>query len=186
MALTVPYAVASADGLKPEHRETVLFLLNSWKDHYSGNMRRSQYYEMRNMLKDLGISVPDSLQSLEVACGWGYKCVEVMRDHVSFDGFTAPEDSDMEALLKQVSRRNFMATRVGKAVNSALKYCFSMWVVTADDDGHAKITAYPPTLCTGIWDDVHERLESGMFVVRFARDHGRPTNRPDWVNPLSA
>ena len=44
MALTVPYAVASADGLKPEHRETVFFLLNSWKDHYSGNMRRSQYY----------------------------------------------------------------------------------------------------------------------------------------------
>ena len=184
MALTVPYAVASADGLKPEHRETVLFLLNSWKDHYSGNMRRSQYYEMRNMLKDLGISVPDSLQSLEVACGWGYKCVEVMRDHVSFDGFTAPEDSDMETLLKQVSRRNFMATRVGKAVNSALKYCFSMWVVTADDDGHAKITAYPPTLCTGIWDDVGECLSAGMWVVSFAKERGRRTNRPNWVDVM--
>ena len=184
MALTVPYAVASADGLKPEHRETVLSLLNNWRDHYSNNMLRSQYYEMRNMLKDLGISVPDSLQNLEVACGWGYKCVEVMRDHVSFDGFTAPENPDVETVLKQVSRRNFMGTRVGKAVNSALKYCFSMWVVTADDDGHAKITAYPPTLCTGIWDDSGECLSAGMWVVSFAKEGGRRTNRPNWVDVM--
>ena len=150
MAISIPYAVASAEGLSAEHRETVLELLNNWQSHYSGNVVRSQYYEARNMLKDLGIAVPDSLQGLEVACGWGYKCVEVMRDHVSFDGFTSPEDYDTEKLLKQVARRNFMPTRVGKAVNSALKYCFSMWVVTSDEEGHARISAYPPTLCTGI------------------------------------
>lgn len=92
MAISIPYAVASADGLRPEHRETVLGLLSNWQSHYRGNVLRSQYYEARNMLKDLGIAVPDSLQGLEVACGWGYKCVEVMRDHVSFDGFSAPED----------------------------------------------------------------------------------------------
>lgn len=184
MAISIPYAVASADGLRPEHRETVLGLLNNWQSHYRGNVLRSQYYEARNMLKDLGIAVPDSLQGLEVACGWGHKCVEVMRDHVSFDGFSAPEDPEMETLLKQVARRNCMATRVGKAVNSALKYCFSMWAVTADDDGHARIAAYPPTLCTGIWDDVGECLSAGMWVVSFAKERGRRTNRPNWVDVM--
>ena len=184
MALSIPYAAASASGLRPEHRETVLSLLSNWTAHYAGNVTRSMYYEMRNGMKDLGISVPDSLQSLEVACGWGYKCVEVMRDHVSFDGFTAPENPDVEEVLKQVSRRNFMGTRVGKAVNSALKYCFSMWVVTADEGGHAKITAYPPTLSSGIWDDAGECLSAGMFVVSFAKDRGRRTNRPDWVDVM--
>ena len=184
MAISIPYAVASASGLLPEHRKVVLELLHNWQSHYSGNLARSQYYEARNMLKDLGIAVPDTLSDLEVACGWGYKCVEVMRDHLSFDGFTAPEDTDTDALLKRISRRNFMDTRVGKAVNSALKYCFSMWVVTADDDGHARITAYPPTLSTGIWDDVHECLSSGMWVVSFACENGRVTNRPDWVDVL--
>ena len=29
MAISIPYAVASADGLRPEHRETVLGLLVS-------------------------------------------------------------------------------------------------------------------------------------------------------------
>lgn len=147
-------------------------------------MLRSQYYEARNMLKDLGIAVPDSLQGLEVACGWGYKCVEVMRDHVSFDGFSAPEDPEMETLLKQVARRNCMGTRVGKAVNSALKYCFSMWAVTADDDATRGIAAYPPTLCTGIWDDVGECLSAGMWVVSFAKERGRRTNRPNWVDVM--
>ena len=184
MAVSIPYAVASADGLSEAHREVVRELLSNWSSHYRGNMLRADYYEAHNMLKDLGIAVPDSLSDLEVACGWGYKCVEVMRDHLAFDGFTAPDDEDMDALLKQVARRNFMDTRVGKAVNSALKYCFSMWVVTADEEGHARITAYPPTLSTGIWDDVHERLSAGMWVVSFAKERGRRTDRPDWVDVL--
>ena len=184
MAISIPYAVASADGLSDEHREAVRCLLNNWQSHYSGNVLRGEYYDAKNMLKDLGIAVPDSLKDLEVACGWGYKTVEVMRDHVAFDGFSAVEDEDMDGLLRAIARRNSMDSRVGKAVNSALKYCFSMWVVTADEDGCARISAYPPTLATGIWDDVHERLESGMFVVSFARDHGRPTNRPNWVNVM--
>ncbi len=183
MAISIPYAVASADGLLDEHREAVRCLLNNWQTHYSGNILRGEYYDAKNMLKDLGIAVPDSLKDLEVACGWGYKTVEVMRDHIAFDGFTVADDADADEALRAVARRNSMDSRVGKAVNSALKYCFSMWVVTADG-GHARISAYPPTLATGIWDDVHERLESGMFVVRFARDHGRPTNRPDWVNVM--
>ena len=184
MAISIPYAVAAADGLSDEHREAVRGLLNNWQTHYKGNLLRSDYYEAKNMLKDLGISVPESLKNLEVACGWGYKCVEVMRDNIAFDGFSAPDDGDMDEILRAITRRNSMDSRVGKAVNSALKYCFSIWVVTADEEGHARISAYPPTLATGIWDDVHERLESGMFVVSFARDHGRPTNRPDWVNVM--
>ncbi len=182
--ISVPYAVAAADGLSEEHREVVKSLLNNWNSHYKGNLLRSDYYEARNMLKDLGIAVPDSLKDLEVACGWGYKVVEVMRDHIAFDGFSAPDDEDYDALLRSVAVRNSMDSRVGKAVNSALKYCFAMWVVTADEDGRARISAYPPTLSTGIWDDVHERLEAGMFVVSFERDHGRPTNRPNWVNVM--
>ncbi len=182
--ISIPYAVAAADGLSEEHRETVCSLLNNWSTHYNGNMLRSDYYEARNMLKDLDIAVPDTLKDLEVACGWGYKVVEVMRDHIAFDGFSVPGDEDLGDALRLVSVRNSMDSRVGKAVNSALKYCFSMWVVTADEEGHARVSAYPPTLATGIWDDVHERLESGMFVVSFAREHGRPTNRPNWVNVM--
>lgn len=183
MTVSVPYQVAAADGLREEDRETVRGLLNNWQTHYAGNVLRNSYYESHSMLKDLGISVPDSLKNLEVACGWGYKCVEVMRDHLAFDGFSV-EDERYDSDLRAMVRRNSLDVRVGKAVNSALKYCFSMWVVTADEEGHARISAYPPTLATGLWNDVSERLDAGMFVVRFKRENGVKTNHPDWVDVM--
>lgn len=109
MAISIPYAVASADGLSDEHREAVRCLLNNWQTHYKGNILRADYYEAHNMLKDLGISVPDSLKDLEVACGWGYKCVEVMRDHIAFDGFSAQDDADYDDLLRSIAKRNVMS-----------------------------------------------------------------------------
>lgn len=182
--VTLPDAVSYASGLLPEHRDTVRELVSNWHVHYRGNVRRNEYYESRSMLKDLGIAVPDSLKNLEVACGWGYKTVEVMRDHLIFDGFTSADD-DANAILSAMARRNSLDTRVGKAVNSALKYCFSMWTVTADEQGRARVSAYPPTLSTGIWDDVNECLESGLFIVSFERDeNGVRTSRPDWVDVL--
>lgn len=183
--VTLPVAISSAIGLDESDRKTVRELVNNWQVHYSGNVKRNQYYESRSMLKDLGIAVPDSLKNLEVACGWGYKTVEVMRDHLIFDGFSSADD-DVTARLSAISRRNSLDTRVGKAVNSALKYCFSMWVVSANGNGTARISAYPPTLATGIWDEVHECLESGLFIVSFERnENGIRTNLPDWVDVLT-
>lgn len=179
----IPMSCANAQGLAHEHKSIVQQLLNSWRSHYSGNVLLNDYYRSRSVLKDLGIAVPESLKNLEVACGWGYKTVEVMRDHVVFDGFSV-DDGDLDDLLYRAARRNSMDTRVNKAVGSALEYCFSMWVVTADQNGQARISCYPPTLSTGLWDDVTETMEAGMFVVRFRRENGRVTNDPDWVDVL--
>lgn len=183
MTVSIPYTVAAADGLREQDRPIVLGLLNNWSRHLRGNMLRNDYYEMNSMLKDLGISVPDSLKNLEVACGWGYKTVEVMRDHIAFDGFSMADGEDDEA-LRQIAKRNSLATRVGMAANSALKYCFTMWVVTDDGAGRARVSAYPPTLATGLWNDVTMRLDAGMFVVRFRRERGVATNEPDWVDVM--
>ncbi len=183
MTTSISEIIADAAGLREEDRGTVLRLVNEWRRHYSGNVLRNKYYQSRSMLKDLGISVPDSLKNLEVACGWGYKVVEVMRDHVQFDGFDLGDAGDSEE-LRAIARRNYMDVRVGKAVNSALKYCFSMWVVTADEGGQARISAYPPTLATGIYNEITEQLDAGMFVVDFEWANNRRTDRPSWVDVL--
>lgn len=183
MTVSIPTTIEQADGLEPAHRAIVHELVQTWQAHLSGNLAKNTYYQGRAQLKDLGISVPDSLKKLEVSCDWGYKVVEVMADHISFDGFSAADDATDE-LLRAISRRNSLRLRVSKAVNSALKYCFTMWVVTATDDGHARISAYPPTLATGIWNDVDERLDAGMYVVSFERKNGRRTDDPDWVDVM--
>lgn len=183
MTTTISQTIADAAGLREEDRDTVRRLVNTWRGHYSGNVLRNKYYQSHSMLKDLGISVPDSLKNLEVACGWGYKTVEVMRDHLHFDGFDLGDMGDDDT-LRALSRRNTMDVRVGKAVNSALKYCFTMWVVTAAPDGHARISAYPPTLATGIYNDITEQLDAGMFVVDFEWKNNRKTDKPSWIDVM--
>ena len=184
--VTLPQACAGARGLRERDRDTVRELVGTWSRHRAGNALRARYYLMHNSLKDLGIAVPDELRGLEAACGWGYKAVEVMRDHVQFDGFAAPDDALAAQALARVERRNAMAARVGRATTSALKYCFAMWVVTANDDGTARVSAYPPTLCSARWNEVEDRADAGMFVVQFDRDgQGRPRSTPRWVDVLT-
>lgn len=183
MTTHIPASIEDAAGLLPEHKPIVHELVQTWQAHLAGNLAKNRYYQGHATLKDLGISVPDSLKKLEVACDWGYKVVEVMADHISLDGFSSPDDGTDE-LLRSINRRNSLKLRVSKAVNSALKYSFTMWVVTATDDGHARISAYPPTLATGIWNDVDECLDAGLYVVSFERKNGRKTDNPDWVNVM--
>lgn len=184
--VTLPQACAGARGLRERDRDTVRELVGTWSRHRAGNALRARYYLMHNSLKDLGIAVPDELRGLEAACGWGYKAVEVMRDHVQFDGFAAPDDALAAQALARVERRNAMAARVGRATTSALKYCFALWVVTANADGTARVSAYPPTLCSARWNEVEDRADAGMFVVQFDRDgQGRPRSTPRWVDVLT-
>lgn len=184
MMPTAPTAAANAYGLLPEHRDLVHDLLYTWQSHYDRNLRCDTYYRMHNKLVDLGISIPPRLTNLNAACGWGAKTVNVMADHSRFDGYVA-DDSEYQAMLDGIVRRNNLVSRWRKACVSALKQCFVSYVVTADERGHARVSAYPATLSTGIYDDVTDELSAGMFVVSQRRERGMVTCDPDWVDVVT-
>lgn len=176
--LTVPGAVAEAAGLMEEHRELVRDLVSVWQLHYDRNQRCDTYYRMHNRLVDLGISIPPRLTKLNAACGWGAKAVNVMADHSRFDGYVA-DDEDFQRMLDGIVERNNMASRWRKACVSALKHCFVAYVVTRGQDGHARVSAYPATLSSGIFNDVTDELDAGMFVVSMRRERGVVTADPE-------
>lgn len=181
---TVPTAASEAYGLMEQHRQLVRDLVWAWQSHYDRNMKRDTYYRMHNRLVDLGISVPPHLTRLNAACGWGAKTVNVMADHSRFDGYVA-DDADWQQLLDGVVRRNNMVSRWRKACVSALKHCFVSYVVTRGEDGHARVSAYPATLSSGIYDDVTDELSAGMFVVSMRKENGMPTCDPEWVDVVT-
>ena len=180
----VPYAASNAYGLMPEHRDLVHDLLGTWQRHYDRNVLCDTYYRMHNKLVDLGISIPPQLTNLNAACGWGAKTVNVMADHSRFDGYVA-DDDEYQSMLDGIVARNNLVSRWRKACVSALKQCFVSFVVTADERGHARVSAYPATLCTGIYDDVTDELSAGMFVVSLRREDGMQTSDPDWVDVVT-
>ena len=185
MSVSIPYQVASADGLADEDRETVRDLLDAWWRHVERNQLRHMYYKMHNGLRDLGISVPPELLNLQAACGWGKKCVDVMVEHSKFDAWTCA-DPDVQQMLDGVYRRNKMRVLYRKATTSALEQCFNLYLVTSDGDGRAAVSAYPASYSGAVWDDARGRLGAAMFVVSFRRVHGRPTPEPDWVDVVTA
>lgn len=181
--ITIYGQVATADGLRQEDRELVWKLVKTWDEHRYRNMLRHTYYTMKNRLKDLGISVPPKLKRLDAACGWGAKCVDVMVDHLKFDGFTA-DDEETQKFLWRVSRRCDLESLYNMATTSALEQCFSLYFVYRDVAGLPRVSAYPASVCGATWNDADNRLDAAMFVVS-TRKNGFGDSEPDWVNVVT-
>ena len=179
--ITLSGQIAAAVGLNGPDRLLVQRLVEAWHKHHERNELRHVYYTMHNKLVDLGISVPPELKNLNAACGWGKKCVDVMVEHSMFDGFSA-QDADAQELLGRIARRNRMRTLYRRATTSALEQCFSLYFVSKDDDGHARVSAYPASVCGATWDDANDCLEAALFVVSMRKNRITMNVEPDWVN----
>lgn len=181
--LDVNYKIADAIGLADEDRDFVHSLVHLWHDKRRRNLVRHDYYTMHNRLKDLGISIPPSLRTLDAACGWGKKAVDVMVEHSKFDGWTC-DDEAAQGILDEVMRREKMRTKYRKAATSALEQCFCLFFVS-DNDGKARISAYPASVSSAIYDDAIGDITSAMFVVSMRKRDGIPTDEPERINVVT-
>lgn len=182
--ITIQGQIAAASGLRGEDRMLVYRLTEAWRRHRNRNVLRHTYYTMHNTLRDLGISVPPALTKLNAACGWGKKCVDVMVEHSKFEGFTA-DDEEAQSELERIERRNRMTSLYRLAATSALEQCFSLFFVSKDEQGHARVSAYPASVCGCTWDDANQRLDGAMFVVSMRKNELTNDKTPDWVNVVT-
>lgn len=183
--LDVTYKVADAVGLAEEDRGLVHSLVHLWHVKRHRNLVRHDYYTMHNRLKDLGISIPPSLRTLDAACGWGKKAVDVMVEHSKFDGWTC-ESEQAQSILDEVMRREKMRTKYRKAATSALEQCFCLFFVSrVKETGLARVSAYPASVSSAIYDDTVGDITSAMFVVSMMRKDGIPTDEPERINVVT-
>lgn len=182
--LDVTYKVAEARGLEDADRELVHALVHLWQVKRHRNLVRHDYYTMHNRLKDLGISIPPSLRSLDAACGWGKKAVDVMVEHSKFDGWTVASP-EAQLILDGVMRREKMRTKYRKAATSALEQCFCLFFVSRGDNGLARVSAYPASASSAIYDDAMGDITSAMFVVSMRKKDGITTDEPERVNVVT-
>ena len=181
--ITLPGKVGTAEGLGSGDKKLAYKLVKAWEDHRNRNVLRHVYYTMHNRLVDLGISVPPELKNLNAACGWGKKCVDVMVEHSRFDGFTV-QDDETQTELDRIARRNRMRSLYRRATTSALEQCFNLYFVSKDEDGHARVSAYPASVCGCTWDDANDQLEAALFIVSMSNNN-RGIREPDWVNMVT-
>lgn len=167
--------VPSLDGADMDLLRT---LLDQWASKVRRNQVRMTYYDGKNRLRDLGISIPPQLKSVETVVGWPAKAVDALAHRVVFDGFVLPGDQEDPWGLAGAFSENEMQMELPQAITSALIHAVAFVSVTHGDTEAGQpevlVQARSGMYGTGIWDRSTRSLRAALSVAAVS-DSGVPT-----------
>ena len=113
-------SIPTVAGLTPEESTMLAELLTVWNNKLHRNGIRNVYYNSKNKLKDLGISIPPRLRYIETVVGWPAKSVDVLAARSKFDGFTFSGDNIQTARFENILSDNGFKNMYSRLVTSEL------------------------------------------------------------------
>jgi hypothetical protein len=165
-------------GLYPEEQAMLDDTVSVYEKKLTRNQMRVRYYEQKNIIKDLGISVPPHLTTLNTVVGWPAKAVDMLAVRSRFDGFVFKDEYD-GGLLQDILYDNGFASLYAQLVTSELVHSCAFVTVTKGAEGEpaAVIAAYPATSAAALWDYRKKRIKCGLTVVEADKE-----DNPSWVD----
>lgn len=121
---------------------------------------RYRYYEMKQVVRDFGISTPPDLRLWMNTLGWCGKAVDSLADRLQFDGF---ENDNFE--LETIFNMNNPDTLFDSAMLCALISSCSFIYITLDDDEYPRLQVLDGSRATGIIDPFTGLLTEGYAVL---------------------
>lgn len=123
-------------------------------------LKRYRFYEMKNIVMDLGISTPPDLIGLKLALGWCGKAVDSLADRLVFRDF-ANDNFDMNGIFAM----NNPDVIFDSAVTSALiSSCCFIYISLGDND-FPQLQVIDGGNATGIIDPITGLLKEGYAVL---------------------
>lgn len=143
------------------------------------NKTRSDYYDQRNLFKDLGISTPPKFRNFEAVLGWPAKAVDSMSRRCKLDGFTLPGMTSDDLGIDDIWDDNSMNIEAPQAHDSALIHSCA-FITTIKGDTQA---GEPEVLmmvrdafnATGLWNPRKRGFSAGLSVIERDAVDGVPT-----------
>lgn len=177
-------------GLGAMHQDILSGLVAKIQAKRTRNLLRSKYYNYKNALRDLGISIPPQLRSVETVVGWPAKAVDAMSRRTVLEGFVRADGSSTADLgIDALLEANRASALVPQAHTSALIHSVSFVSVTAGDveagEPEALILARSAQSATGQWDSRRGALKSALSLVSVDEDSGAPTEMVLYVPNLA-
>lgn len=140
-------------------------LVAKLKSHDTKNALLSAYYEGKNRLKDLGISIPPALKSLEAVVGWAGTAVDVLEERLDFEGYIGDSYG-----LNDVFRANELDLESGLGHRDALVYGKGFVFVGKGnkelDEPDELVTIESPIRATAFYDLRSRRITAALLVNR--------------------
>lgn len=154
-----------ADGLTVDEGKLLRQLVEVFKDRLANNRTRMEFYEDKNDLQNIGLTIPASIaQRVDTKVGWAAKAVDYLAARSIFDGFTTV--SGTSEALDEVIMDNAFDIEYQKAVSSQLVHGVGFWTVSKGAEGEPKaiINYHNATSAAALWDFRHKRIKCGFVV----------------------
>lgn len=155
-------------------RNTFDALWNKFQSKLYRNRVRSIYFDTKNPLKDLGISIPPQLRNVETALGWPAKGVNVLARRCNFDDFVVPGQADDAFGLARIQSENGLDVLIPQGITSSLVHATAFLTTTRGDvqSGEPEIlqTVRSALSGTGIWDARRRGLSSFLAIIDADKD----------------
>ena len=169
--------------------ELLTEMVNVLNAKHRRNQLRADFYDMKNLFKDLGIAIPPNLRNLEVVMGWPAKTVDMLASRVRMSGFVLPGgDLDGFGIPDMVSGTGDFAGLVDEATTSALIHATAFILTTPGDPAAGEpevvFSVHDAFTATGKWSARRRGLEAGLVVLS-TDQLGNPT-RYLLLTPVSA
>ncbi len=148
------------------------YLFKKLQSHDAKNAMLESYYEGKNRLKDLRISIPPQLTTVETVVGWAGTTVDVLEERLDFEGYIGGDTLG----LNEIYRANELDLESSLGHRDALAMGTGFVVVGKGAPGEADplITIESPRTMTVLYDVRTRRLEAALLCHR--SDRGVPTS----------
>lgn len=129
--------------------------------------QQTDYYEGTAPFKNLGISIPVSLEDVGTVVGWPETVVDIMSERLSWRGWQSTDDL---MGLDEVASNSLVGFEFSQMILESLIYGQGFMEVSEGDDDEPDVVvqAVSARTATGIWDTRKRRLGAGysMFESR--------------------
>lgn len=122
--------------------------------------KRYQYYEMKNLTFDFGISTPPDLKMWNSCVGWCAKAVDALADRMDFRGF---HDDYFE--IGRIYELNNMDVLIDAAILGALIGSCDFIYISEDETGYPRLQVIDGYNATGIIEPTTGMLNEGYAVL---------------------
>lgn len=138
-------------------------LVKKLTHHDRKNHVLEHYYEGKNRLKDLNISIPPSLKLVDSVVGWAGTAVDVLEERLDFEGYIGDQFG-----LNDVFRANELDLESSLGHKDALIYGTGFVFVGKGMEGEADplITIESPKKATAVYDMRTRRIAAALLTTR--------------------
>lgn len=154
------------------YRERITDLFDTWDAVRARNTTLSLYYDMKNQLRDLGISIPESLIKVNSVVGWCKKAVDAHAVRSIFDGFAF--DGTDDGSLNSLVRQNQMKALYSRLCRSQMVHGIAAMTCMEGQDGKPKVRAFSANQFAALWNKDLGRIDCGIVLLDCDRK-GDPT-----------